>query len=503
MNSLRRPAHSSTPVRPAPPARWPSWISAALLALPWPALAELDRHPTAVGTNIDIGEIVQGSVYDGSTNYIADDQIITRTGVYLTESGTYNGKLTIRLTIGGLFWFSLPEAVSFQSRLIRFGPGVGQAQGTYAFGDPGQPGPELQVGLFPVKYSDATNLGEYLYRSGTYPGYLRTGGWSYLNAASYLAQGARFTLPMWEGKLSHTLTLYMERDIEPTHDFSPGYQFTFKPASAFQLGGGLVWSHGLPLKSDRILTPKGREYSYSKITNRPLSTEDAQKPGYAYYGPGNPANSPLVVPDGDPRIGTPDADNKTYVDTAGNGTPINQLGHYTFKGFKAMARASLDIGALLGIDAVPAGSFKIYGEAALLGIKDYPYYYERKSERMPKMVGLNVPTLGLLDLLSLEVEHHKSRFPNTIGSAFQGQLPFPIHYQENPLRYDFDSSSFQQDDWKWSVYARRKLLPGVTVYAQAARDHLRHFNFGAEPGRSPSTDKPGDWYYVARLELGI
>src|SRR5215217_460615 len=170
------------------------------------AQAELVRNPTQVGTSIDLGQIVSGTVWDGSNapTKRTEYQVITRTGVYLTESAVYNERLAIQLTIGGLFWFALPETPDFQDRRIQFGPGVGQAQRVYSFGaDPRNPSATLQFGLFPHKYSDAVNLGEYLYRSGTYPGTLTSGGWSYINSAAYMAQGLNLTVPMLNGMLRH------------------------------------------------------------------------------------------------------------------------------------------------------------------------------------------------------------------------------------------------------------------------------------------------------------
>ena len=198
--------------------------------------------------------------------------------MYLTESGTYNEKLTVKLSIGGLFWFAIPETKDFQNRRIQFGPGVGQAQGVYAFGDdPKDPAATLQFGLFPHKYSESVNLGEYLYRSGTYPGTLTSGGWSYLNAAAYLAQGIRLNVPMLEGKLTHDFTLYMERDLEPANDLSPGYMVTYKPAAFLSLGAGLIWSHAISLNSDR-LAPETDENAYYKVNGLPVK-------GYSdFYG---------------------------------------------------------------------------------------------------------------------------------------------------------------------------------------------------------------------------
>ncbi len=468
-------------------------FAALLLALAAPLRAELERHPTQVGTNIDVGQIVQGVLYDGSqfttTPAKGNKQVITRTGVYLTESGTYNKRLDVTLTVGGLFWFSLPEDVSFQTRRLQFGPGVGQAQGVYAFGaDPANPAAKLQFGLFPHKYSQTVNLGEYLFRSGTYPGTLVTGGWSYLNSAAYLAQGARLSVPTLDGRVTHDLTLYIERDLEPVHDISPGYLLTVRPVDGLEVGGGLVWAHGLSLNSKR-LAPKVEENAYSKITNKPI---------------------------------------KGAADTLTQNTPLDQRGYYTFKGFKTVGWASYDFGSMLGSEAIAPGSFQAYGEIALLGIENQPYYYEKRSQRMPFTFGMKLPTFGLLDLFAVEMEHHKSSFPETNGSVLQSQLPIPTNFGENPYVYDvtdprytdpanpqyhsepFDSVSLsrvnslvQDAEWKWTVYGRRKLSQGLSIYAQAASDHLRHFNFTATPAALPATAKPSDWYYVFRLELGI
>jgi len=435
------------------------------------AHAELVRNPTQVGTSFDMGQIVSGNLWNGGSNAgRAEGQVITRTGVYLTESGVYNNRLTISLTIGGLFWFGLPEEDGPESRRIQFGPGVGQAQGVYAFGeDPQKPAATLQFGLFPYKYSDAVNLGEYLYRSGTYPGYLLTGGWSYINSASYMAQGAHLSVPMMNGMITHDFTLFMERDYEPADDFSPGYAITVKPTGFLEVGAGVVWSHGLPLKSDKVLTPKTINNAYDKSTGRPVN--------------GDTASTPSACADelNDVNPGAPDC------------------GYYTYKGFKMMGRASMDFGTLLGMPSIKAGDFKLYTEVALLGVKDYPGYYDDKAERMPILLGLNVPTFGVLDRLTFEGEYRKSRWHNTIGSAFQDQFPIPVGAQENYYQYD----GKKETSWKWTVYARRQIINGISVYAQAADDHLRHFTFQAVPSHRPSTEANTDWYYVVRLEFGI
>jgi hypothetical protein len=419
--------------------------------------AELVREPTHVGTNIDIGQLVTGIVYDGpqAPQDTTKRQTITRTGVYLTESGTYNDRLTVKLSIGGLFWYALPETKEFQERRIQFGPGVGQAQGLYAFGeDPKSPVATLQFGLFSHKYSESINLGEYLYRSGTYPGTIVTGGWSYLNSASYMAQGLRLMVPTFDGLLTHDLNLYMERGLQPAHDLTPGYMLTMK-TNAFKFGAGIVWSHAISLNSKR-LAPKVDDNAYNKVTKLPVKGEQ------------------------------------------GEPTPDSLKAYYTFKGFKTNAYGSIDIGSFIGNDNIKPGQFSLYGEVALLGVENQPYFYENRAYRRPILLGINIPTFGVFDRLCFEYEHLQSAFPNSNAPTLLQQIPVPV---EEPYSYKPDSIAFKEP--KWSLYAKRKVVDGVSVHFQAASDHLRHFNRGAAPGALPATQFANHWYYIFRLEFGI
>jgi hypothetical protein len=453
--------------------RWlPLAFSAILLALP--AHADLVVSPKQVGASVDFGQVKSGFIKDD----VYKNQPITRTGVYMTTSGVYNERLEIRMTIGGLFWLPLmpPNDFSPGARILQFGPGVGEAQGVYSFGNPAEPSSRLQFGLFPIKYNpDAANLGEYLYRSGTYPGYIWNGGWSYVNSASYLAQGVRWTLPSFNGKLTHDFTLFMERDIEPIHDLSPGYIVTAKPVPFVEVGAGAVWAHAVSLKKETErngITPNRIENAYSKTTDRPVN----------YAGDSSPCEDSLTA-----------------------GSSSSDCGYYTFRGFKTMARASVDVGMLLGLNAIPSGEFKLYSEIALLGVQNQPFYYENRLERMPVMVGLNLPTFGLLDRLAVEAEYHKSRYANTITMPLNDNLPLPItSFQDNPINYADGAYENTKDDWKWSVYGKRRITEAVTLYGQVATDNARHFGVVmATPYDLPATRTIGEWYYVLRLDFGI
>jgi hypothetical protein len=505
------------------------------------------RHPTGVGASFDVGQIVKGRLVGAASDDTSsgDGQFLQRNGVYLSESVTIDGKLTVQLTLGGLFFYALPERVDKpEYRFVQFGNGVGQAQAAYSFGPVDDPSSVLRAGLFPIKYnSDSKNLGEYLYRSGTYPALIYTGGWSYLNSSNYMGQGVQFTWNAFEGALVHDFTLTMERDLQPNLDFSPGYSLRWKPSPFFEAGAGVVWANGLSLRPS-LLMPKVSQNAYVRSSGKPLGygpagKADMEAPGYALNDPAvlTDPSDPRLGQDVDPvgrpgvkyvvrgvfdaadpaLIGKPVPGKPGFVFAAVgdpsngeeplvNGTPRSDVDHYTFRGFKTMARASMNLGAMFGMEAAMGqDAFKLYGELALLGVKNQPFYYEKKSERMPVMAGVNIPTFKLLDMLSFEMEYLKSRFRNNHNVVFNKKWPLPMpNTEENPAVYD-NLPELTKDDWKWSLYARKTLTEGMNLTFQAASDHQRPigFEYGPFLADFPATEFSSDWYYVLRVEVGI
>lgn len=491
--------------------------------------AELEVHPNHFGASVDLGQVVE------SQDKLPDNQPITRTSAYMAMSGTWDKRFDINLGMGGVFWYALPEK-NFRDRLLLSGFGVGQAEGVYAFGEPESPSARLHMGVFNHKYNpDARNLGEYLFRSGAYPGYIWSGGWSYFNSASYSAQGFLLEIPTLGGKVSHDFALFMERNISPTHDLTPAYLVSVKPTAGITFGAGVSWQNGLSLRGDSVLAPRQRLNAYYKTgpyANVPLSQTDREKPGYE---PGDTA----IVAAGDPRVGTAIAGRyhlgkpANYTDSAGNGTPNSQLGYYSFKAVKLMARASFDIGVLLA--GMKADEFKVYGEWAYMGLQNQPFYYDKPSERMPVLFGLNLPTFGLLEVFNVEVDYRNSVFENTLAFPWDQKLPIPTTSQtDNPLTYRETGRKLYTDEavaqgqtlatadsaftadlakrtqagkdnaWHWSIYAKRKIFESVSLTAQVASDHLRHFDIVfATPQYTPATQRTKDWYYVMRVEFGI
>lgn len=429
---------------------------------------DIKHDATRIGAWIDAGQVWQGEL---DNDVKVEKQVVTRSKVALTQVTTVNDRLTLTGAVGGLFFYSLPiDAAGPHTRLTKFNAVLEEASGLYKYGDLDMPFMEAKFGLFFEKYNpDSKNLGEYLYRSGTYPGYLQTGGWYILNNAGYFMQGLKTSFNLLDGDLRAEGAIFMERDWEPTYDLTPSLMVTYKPGDIFQLGVGMAFNHLIPAKPS-ITTPEDERSAY-----KPTPTGDSLL-----------TNTELF----------------DTVQTPG-------LGFYSFQGIKAVARASFNLQSILQSDLLNPEDLKFYAEMAILGIKDYPIFYDDISKRMPLMFGVNLPTFKLVDMASFEVEYYNSDFPNSLEEVYERTLPVPggIGGAGTPTRFAYvDSLGTQRklrDKVKWSFWLNKKVVSGLSLYFQVASDHFRPINFNLKPSYQPVTQTWNDWYYMFRLNFGI
>lgn len=468
----------------------PAVIAACLTASPVLAQSGDDDvmlKPLSLGTQVDLGQVVKGKWNES----VVDENFIQRTSVWVIQEIHVGDRLEMRAGIGGMFWYDIDNPPPGEANIrpfvtsTKFGPGIARADMLYRFGsDPANPAVILQAGYFPFKYNpDAANLGEYLLRSGTYPGYLVSGGWN-LMGNGYMMQGVRVSVPLFGGKVVNEFLLPVERDLPPTGDLSPTYVVTATPVRGVEVGGGVSCHHCIAVKPS-VTSPKVR-YG-ANASNYGTGS------GYVIRNPNYDPNSPKT-----PLTGN----NPEYI--------YDSTSFYTFQGVKLMARASVDPKAFVPMPFLGPEDLKVFGEVALLGVKDYPFYYEKKTERMPVMFGLNLPTFRWLDLLTFQMEYYNSPFPNSIENAYRFQMPtLPFvdalgNSNLDPNEYDPTRREVTEDNWKWSLLARKTIARGFTLYAQAANDNLRLQNYNAVQSYAPTTNIQGrDWYYLIRLELGI
>jgi hypothetical protein len=443
---------------------------------------EIEFKQVSITGQFDNGQVVKGRTHPDILGIAADQNLdntfFTRTGVWVTQEAVVNERLNLIVGVGGIFWYSLPSQRRSPLTLqTQFGPGISQAQGIYTWGDLDNPTARLQLGYFPYKYNqDAKNLGEYLMRSGTYPGYLVTGGWNMLSSAHFMTQGLRLNVPLWGGRFQSDFLLAMENNLPPLFSLTPAYVASVTPINGVTLGAGIACNHCIsPRPSEE--TPKFPE---NRIINSRSESVDTVF-GDVYY---------------------------TYT------YDRQEDEYYTFQGIKVSANVSVDPKAFFPMDFLGPEDLKVYGEIAVLGWQNYSYLYEDRTERMPIMGGVNLPTrimgYSLLDVLSLEVEYYNSRFVNNYRNVLYDAIPMwylpeegiPISEEEVRLNERWA----KRDNWKWSLYAKREVIHGVRIFAQAASDHMRPhtFDLGPFPAYVPVTNDNGrEWYYIVRLEFGI
>jgi hypothetical protein len=503
-------------------------LSAALPAAAQAPGDTIERKPLVIGTKIETGQIVQGSKVD---DFDPDDYYISQIGVSLTQEVVVNRRLNMKVGAGGVFYNSYPQIINSSGAGygVKFGPGITQAQALYKFGDPGNPWGALRVGYFGYKYNpDAKNLGEYLFRAGAYPTFAVTGGWSIMDNAQAKLQGVELSLTQLDGALKHSFLLYNERDFRPPGDFTPAYigEYTKGP---FQIGAGVSFYHYLPLK-DKETSPKNPNTTVYTFDNLPaINTVDPLTGDSLHYA----ANQHIVAGYGDIKGVLASGINPSWnsgsdadADSVLANYAPSSVDYLTFKAVKLMGRASFSIQKLMPIAMLNPEDLKIYGEIDLLGVKNYPGIYDDRTERMPIMLGVNLPTFRLLNTLSFEVEYFKNGNPDDMGSQ-QAKLNPGYAYntvtkytQDNGgglgsvpnsssqdyytilLKDDFDN---HRDDWKWTLYAVKQVTTGISVRGQVANDHFRaQDSYFTGYWNGPSMmRKPKDWYYVVSINLGI
>ncbi len=335
----------------------------------------------------------------------------------------------------------------------------------------------LDFGYFPFKYNpDARNLGEYLFRTGTYPGFIQTNfDFPLARLSGLWMSGNAFDGFNWDALLTINTQYATIGDMNLTGIFS------YQPIKFFEIGGGVSFCSIISANSENThptynsLAAKGNEDDdYDPVANI-VKTSTGYDTSYSYST-------------------------------------------YTFAGTKLMARISLDPKQLLPDEI--KGIFgendaKIYSEATILGVKDYPVSIDGLTDytdvwkRTPVMFGFNVPTFKLLDVLSVEGEYYGSPYPDDMSAIVVNGVPTPLNTitesNNNPKGIELsDYSDSLSGHWKWSVYAKKTILNHFNITAQVARDHYR-YEFGGDYGSQATygmlaaLTKPGDYYYIAKL----
>ena len=342
----------------------------------------------------------------------------------------------------------------------------------------------IGIGIFPYKYNrEARNLGEYLFRSGCYPGFIDQEGfdWPQWRLAGLRLENNLFGF--WRNEFMITSELY----LPPFNDLSIALLSDVSVARrALNLGAGIQFYRAIPM-DDFLTTPK--------MAKR--GGLGARAPNY-------------------------------FVDSMTNDTTF-----YTFAGAKLMGRFAFDVKRLFNWGMFGKEDLKLYGEAVILGIKNYPpnlhtddmmifvqgqplceFGYNKLLQKTPIMAGINIPAFKLLDVISFEWEYYGKKYVNAV--------PLPGHYDpfypstqtpkypSNPEKGRFyDSTGFYKSgeaQFKWSFYAKKTLFKRFTITVQLARDHIRTNEIGLMPinfDMEEALVRNQHWYWRMKFASGF
>jgi hypothetical protein len=251
----------------------------------------------------------------------------------------------------------------------------------------------------------------------------------------------------------------METEDKPYHDLSVADVLSWRIAQGLEVGGGINLYRVLP--------------SNEKATSPGKDCTPGQQGIDAYKS--NQSNTCFILD----SVGVNASGEAVYDTIAGS-----------LSGVKLMARFRVDPKALMGLGTGPFGKndWVVYGELAVLGLKDYPIYYDDILQRIPVMIGFNLPGFGYFDG-SVEIQYYASKFTGDNLGAQNG-VWLPVL---DPGR------SGKRDDWKYSLNVSRLMRGHILLTGQIANDDLRLGGYHYEPAGKEAMRTPADWYWAAKL----
>jgi hypothetical protein len=342
----------------------------------------------------------------------------------------------------------------------------------------------LTFGYFPYLYNlDIRNLGAYLTRVPVYPGLLFSGFESKdidPDLANTLGLWTRFRF----SQFTWDVLIKSETDLPPWFDLSGITVVKYNLGGLLQLGAGANFYRFIALKKD--LTDLN-DYN-------PIWPGAVTHPNDWDYG---------------------------YIDTLSvdsvSGTAVLDTVMFTHRGIKLNAFFSFDPKPLLGLESLGKSDLKVYTEAAIIGVADQVPVYTNLMERVPVVVGFNLPVFNLLDQLTIEVEWYGAKYKNDYQRLLDNVSPVPVNMGLSSYARDADSlgrwtedstvvlkdpfnvNNLTDDNWKWSIYARKTVATHIRFSLQIANDHFRPNRYADAGQRETAFSTFWDYYIKFRM----
>lgn len=382
-------------------------------------------------------------------------------GAQITVNASVTERLSGSVGLGVYEGHALAGQIASGGRVaVAANPYIAAANFTWLVGDKAAPRLQVTGGLFHYHYDDnVKDLGAYLLRGSVYPGFLMSGFETadVVPLANVLGLWARNRT----GILTSDILVKCETDLKPYFDLSTAYIGRARIADFLTVGAGVNFYRVLP--------------NDSKISHDPFD------PVFEKSGPvTNPWQREFI-----------------HVDSTAAGKDTTYFG---FDGTKLMADFEFDPKPFLGETGLGPEDLKLYGEAALLGLsfdKAHKEVYGGVAERLPIMIGFNLPAFGFLDHLSVEAEWYAAKFRDDTW-RMQPDIDRPV----SPIPFDYsnDGRTYGRDNLKWAVHAARTIQGHFKVSGQVANDHFRPYGIANTPATyEVATSTPKDWYWMAKI----
>jgi hypothetical protein len=424
-----------------------SLLSASLLAAAAAGAANVDELKLEYhGAGwVQLGRIentfsVKGDPNDYDENWLGNVGGVINTSTQIDEhwSGNFGiGTIMVQLPRG-----SIGQANKWYTFWVPF---VSEAKLSYSTeGYAQQSGLQFNFGLQGYNYSpDAKNLGLYLMKGYVYPSTLESG---FGNIFGVVAKASY-------GMFANDLIANLETDEKPLYDMSFADVVTLKLPAGIEIGAGVNFYRALPM--DKKATSPGKDCNQNFLGP------------YAIQGQDNPC---FII----------------EKDTAGN---VIDTITGSLAGTKLMGRWRIDPKAWVGgSESLGKDDLVLYGEVALIGVKNYPVLYDKRSRRMPVMVGFNLPGFNFLNW-SVEGEYYAY---NLSGDNLGAQNGSWVSAEDPAV-------NTKRDNWKWSFNASKVLLGSMALSVQVANDHLRiGGNHDTAVGKEAMRTLE-DWYWTSKL----
>lgn len=377
----------------------------------------------------------------------------------LSMEVAYKEYLTMHMGVDVKMYFSYPQEINFfVTKYGREDVILGPTYANFSYEKTRLGDYNLSVGYFDFKYNpDVKNLGEFMFRSATYPAYIIT----YMDYPEAKLLGLHLCNELFNKHFKQDLLFTTETTFYPTQDWSLSYLLSYNLGHFMEVGAGASLSHLLSVYNDKFDPGMG------SLTDPKVKGENGNQ----------------------------------YIDE--NGDTL----YYTFRGNKVMGRLSFDPKVFIprANELFGESDLKFYAEAIVIGTTSYPdtrlgggqqYSYSKWKEKMPVTFGFNLPAYKILDVFNMEFEWWDSKYINNYYNVYiTTSLPNP----------DKLNSKVNRSPWKWSVLAKKSFCDGhFSVIGQAARDHMRlpSANYQHSPTQEMLVEA-GDWWWSFKTSFSF